>query len=89
MLLKLVEMSHKETEKKIKRVTSRMEEQKISQERRFDDLSQHQLRTFQEILEKLVVHFKSEETIKKFCDWSTDEVPAASATWKETKSEAL
>ena len=66
-----------------------MEELKISQERRFDDLRQHQLQTFQEILEKLVVHFKSEETIKKFCDWSIDEVPAASTTWKETKSEAL
>ena len=82
-------MSHKETEKKIKRVTSRMEELKISQERRFDDLSQHQLQTFQEILEKLVAHFKSEETINRFCDWSIDDVPAASTTWKETKSEAL
>ena len=89
MVLKLVEMSHKETEKKIKRVTSRMEEIKSSQERRFNDLSQHQLQTFQEILEKLVAHFKSEKTIKKFCDWSLDEVPAASTTWKETKSEAL
>ena len=68
---------------------SRMEELRISQERRFDELSQHQLQTFQEIIAKLVAHFKSEETIKKFCDWSFHEVPAASATWQETKSKAL
>ena len=89
MVLKLVEMSHKETAKKIKRVTSRMEELKISQESRFEDLSQHQSQTIQEIMAKVVAHFKSEETIKKFCNWSPDEVPAASTTWKETKSEAL
>ena len=89
MVLKLVAMSHKETAKKIKRVTSRMEELKVSQESKFDDLSQHQSQTIQELIAKLVAHFKSEETIKKFCDWSPDEVPAASTTWKETKSEAL
>ncbi len=66
-----------------------MEELKISQQRRFDELSEHQSQKFQEILEKLASHFKSEETIKKFCQWSIDEVPAALETWKETKSEAL
>ena len=68
---------------------SRMEELKSSQERRFGELSQHQSQTIQEIIAKLVAHFKSEETIKKFCNWSPDEVPAASTTWKETKSEVL
>ena len=68
---------------------SRMEELKISQERRFDELSQHQSQKIQEIIAKLAAHFKSAETIKKFCDWSKDEVPAALTTWQETKSEAL
>ena len=68
---------------------SRMEELKSSQERRFGELSQHQSQTIQEIIAKLAAHFKSEETIKKFCNWSPDEVPAASTTWEETKSEAL
>ena len=82
-------MSHQETEKRIKRVMSRMEELKSSQERRFSELSQHQSQKIQEIIAKLAAHFKSEETIKKFCDWSEDKVPAASATWQETKSEVL
>ena len=68
---------------------SRMEELKSSQERRFGELSQHQSQTIQDIIAKLAAHFKSEETIKKFCNWSTDKVPAAKTTWKETKSEAL
>ena len=68
---------------------SRMEELKSSQERRFDELSQHQSQTIQEIVVKLLAHFKSEETIKKFCEWSDYEVPAPSTTWKETKSKAL
>ena len=82
-------MSHQETEKQIKRVMSRMQELKSSQESRFDELSQHQSQIFQEIIEKLAAHFKSEKTIKKFCEWSIDETPAALETWQETKSEAL
>ena len=82
-------MSHQETEKQIKRVMSRLQELKSSQERRFDELSQHQSQIFQEIIEKLAAHFKSEKTIKKFCEWSFDETPEALETWKETKSEAL
>ena len=66
-----------------------MEELKSSQERRFGELSQHQSQTIQDIIAKLAAHFKSEETIESFCHWSIDEVPAASTTWKETKSEAL
>ena len=82
-------MSHQETEEQIKRVMSRMERLKSSQERIFDELSQQQQQVFQEIVRKLAAHFKSEETIKRFCEWSTDEAPAALATWRETKSEAL
>ena len=68
---------------------SRIKELKSSQERRFGELSEHQSQTIQDIIAKLTAHFKSEETIKSFCDWSIDEVPAASTTWHETKSEAL
>ena len=89
ILLKSTEISHQETEERIKRVMSRMEELKSSQERRFGELSQHQSQKIQEIIAKLAAHFKSEETIKKFCDWSIHEVPTASTTWKETKSKAL
>lgn len=89
IFLKSAKMSHQETEEQIKRVMSRMEGLKSSQERRFDELSQHQQQVFQEIVRKLAAHFKSEETIKRFCEWSTDEAPAALATWRETKSEAL
>ena len=66
-----------------------MNELKISQERRFDELSQHQSKTFEEIIAKLVAHFKSEETISTFCDWSVHEVPKQSTTWQETKREAI
>ena len=66
-----------------------MQELKSSQERRFDELSQHQSQIFQEIIEKLAAHFKSEKTVKKFCEWSIDETPAALGTWRDTKGEAL
>ena len=89
MFLKSAKMSHQETEEKIKRVMSRMEGLKSSQERRFDELGQHLQKVFQEIVRKLAAYFKSEETIKRFCEWSTDEAPPALATWLETKSEAL
>ncbi len=89
IVLKSAKMSHQQTEKNIKRVMKRMEELQISQQSRFDELSKHQSQKFQEILEKLIGHFKSEETIKKFCEWSINKVPAALGTWKETKSEAL
>ena len=89
IFLKSAKMSHQETEEKIKRVKSRMDGLKSSQERRFDELSQHQQQVFQEIVKKLVEHFKSEKTIKRFCEWSMDEAPSALATWRETKGEAL
>lgn len=66
-----------------------MEELQKSQKRSFDELSEHQSKIFQDILEKLALHFSSEETIKKFCEWSPDEVPRALETWQKTKSETL
>ena len=87
--LKKTKMSHQETEERIKRVLSRMEELQKSQKRSFDELSEHQSKIFQDILEKLALHFSSEETIKKFCEWSPDEVPRALETWQKTKSETL
>ena len=89
IFLRSVKTSRQGTEEKIKRVKSRMEGLKSSQECIFDELSQHQQQVFQEIVKKLAEHFKSEETIKRFCQWSMDEAPAALATWQETKSEAL
>ena len=66
-----------------------MEELKISQQRKFDELSEHQAQIIQEIIQKLAAYFKSDDTIKKFCEWSTSEAPEAEATWQETKSEVL
>ena len=68
--LKSAKMSHQETEEKIKRLLSRMEELQNSQKRIFDELSEHQSKIFEDILEKLVLHFKSEGTISSFCDWT-------------------
>lgn len=82
-------MSHQETEEKIKKVMSGMQELKSSQGHKFDELSQHQSEIFLAIIKRLDAHFKSEGTIKKFCEWSIDEAPAALATWQETKSQAL
>ena len=82
-------MSHQEAKKQIKRVMSRMQELKSSQERGFNELSQHQSQIFQEIIEKLAAHFESEKTRKKFCEWSIHETPPALGTWQETKSKAL
>lgn len=87
--LKSAKMSHQETDQKIKKVLTRMEELQNSQKRIFDELSEHQSNTFKEILQKLVVHFNSEETRKSFCEWSKDEVPKLQGTWQDTKNEAL
>ena len=87
--LKSAKMSHQETEEKIKRLLSRMEELQNSQKRIFDELSEHQSKIFEDILEKLALHFKSEGTISSFCDWSEEEVPKPLGTWRETKNEVL
>ena len=82
-------MSRQETEEKIQRVKSRMNELQISQQRKFDELSEFQSRILQEIIVKLTVYFKSEDTSTHFCKWSRSEAPQAKATWQETKSEVL
>lgn len=88
--LKTTRLNREDTEKKIKRVLARMKELKISQQRKFDQLSEFQSKKIQEILDKLVVHFRSEDTEKRFRDWSTySEAPQAKETWQETKREVL
>lgn len=87
--LKSAKMSYQETDEKIKRVLTRMEELENSQKRIFDELSKHQSKTFQEILTKLVAHFTSEKTKTSFCKWSSEEVPKPQGTWQDTKNEAL
>ena len=82
-------MSRQETESKIQRVRSRMEELQISQQRKFDELSEFQSGILQKIIEKLAVYFKSEDTARQFCKWSRAEAPQAKATWQKTKSEVL
>ena len=71
--LKSTRMSRQKTESKIQRVRSRMEELQISQQRKFDELSEFQSGILQKIIEKLAVYFKSEDTAKQFCKWSRAE----------------
>ena len=59
--LKSTTMSRQETNNNIQRVRSRMEELQISQQRKFDELSAFQFGILQKIIEKLAVHFKSED----------------------------
>ena len=82
-------MSRQEMKQTAKRVMSRMEELKISQERKFDELSNHQSQILEEIIQRLAAYFKSNDTIEKFCKWSASEAPEAKETWQETKSEVL
>ena len=87
--LKSAKMSHQKTEEKIKRLLSRMEELQNSQKRIFDELSEHQSKIFEDILKKLALHFNSEGTFSRFCNWSKDEVPKPLGTWQDTKNEVL
>ncbi|XP_078380423.1 uncharacterized protein LOC144663376 [Oculina patagonica] len=88
-LLKSTDMSRQEIEKRMKRVMDRMVELESSQDRIFDELSEYQLKVIKEIIEDLVIYFKSEETSNRFCKWSSGKVPDPRATWEETKSEVL
>lgn len=73
----------------MKETKKRMEELQSSQKHTFDELSKYQSDTIWEIMGKLAFHFKSEDTSKRFCKWSPDEVPAPKATWEETENEIL
>ena len=73
----------------MKRVMDRMVDLESSQDRIFDELSEHQLKVIKDIIENLVNYFKSEETSKRFCKWSSCKVSLPRATWEETKSEVL
>ncbi|XP_078380451.1 uncharacterized protein LOC144663397 [Oculina patagonica] len=88
-LLKSTDMSRQETEKRMKRVMERMVELESSQDRIFVELSEYQLQVIKEIIEKLVIYFKAEETSNRFCKWSSCKVPDPRSTWEETKGEVL
>ena len=66
-----------------------MQELQESQQRKFDELSKFQSEILEDIIRKLTDYFKSDEAVKKFCEWSSSEAPEVQATWKETKSEVL
>ena len=66
-----------------------MEELKESQQRKFDELSKYQSEILTDIIAKLAEYLKSEETVKKFCEWSPDEAPEVKETWQKTKDEVL
>ena len=82
-------MSRQETESKIRKVMSRMEELQISRQRKFDELSEHQSKILEAIIQKLTAYFKSDNTAEKFCKWYPSEAPKAKTTWQETKNEVL
>ena len=89
IFLKSTKMSHQETEKKITSVKGRIEELQISQQCKFDELGEHQKKILEDIIQKMIAYFKSDDTKKQFCKWSCSEAPRAKATWPETKSEVL
>ena len=66
-----------------------MQELQESQQRKFDELSKFQSEILEDIITKLTEYLKSDEAVKKFCEWSSSEAPEVQATWKETKSEVL
>ena len=71
------------------RVKRRMEELKESQRRKFGELSEYQSEILTDIIAKLAEYLKSEETVKKFCEWSPDEAPEVKETWQKTKDQVL
>ena len=66
-----------------------MQELQESQQRKFDELSKYQSEILEDIIAKLSEYFKSEETVKQFCEWSPDEAPEVKETWQLTKDEVL
>ena len=73
----------------MKKVIDRMVELESSQGQLFNELSEHQFQVIKGIIENLATYFKSEDTSKKFCHWSSCELPQPKTTWEETKSEVL
>ena len=89
IFLKTTKLSHQETKEKISKAKRRMQELQESQQRKFDELSKYQSEILQDIIAKLSEYFKSEETVKQFCEWSPDEAPEVKETWQLTKDEVL
>ena len=89
IFLKTTKMSLQETKEKISKAKRRMQELQESQQRKFDELSKYQSEILEDIIAKLSEYFKSEETVKQFCEWSPDEAPEVKETWQLTKDEVL
>ena len=87
--LETTRLSQQKTEDKISRVKKRMQELQESQQRKFDELIKFQSEILKDIITKLTEYFKSDEAVKKFCEWSSSEAPEVQATWEETKTEVL
>ena len=67
----------------------RMEELQSSHRQTLDELSEYQSELIWEIMGKLAFYFKSDDTRKRFCEWSPAEVPMPKPTWEETENEVL
>ena len=89
IFLKTTKLSLQETKEKISKAKRRMQELQESQQRKFDELSKYQSEILEDIIAKLSEYFKSEETVKQFCEWSPDEAPEVKETWQLTKDEVL
>ena len=89
IFLKTTKMSHQETKEKLSKAKTRIQDLKESQQRKFDELSKYQSEILEDIIAKLSKYFKSEETVKQFCEWSPDEAPEVKETWQLTKDEVL
>ncbi|KAL9963754.1 hypothetical protein ACROYT_G027290 [Oculina patagonica] len=89
ILLKSTSMSRLEKNRRMEELKKRMEELQSSHGQTLDKLSEYQSELIWEIMGKLAFHFKSQDTSKRFCEWSPDEVPAPGATWEETENEVL
>ena len=87
--LKTTKLSHQETKERISKVQRRIKELQESQQRKFDELSQHQSEILAGIIAKLSEYFKSEGMVKQFCYWSPNEAPEVKETWQLTKDEVL
>lgn len=70
-------------------IKKRMEELQSSHSQTLDELKAYQSAIIWEIVGKLAFYFKSEDTSKRFCEWSPEEVPKPKATWEETENEVL
>ncbi|XP_022796285.1 uncharacterized protein LOC111334739 isoform X2 [Stylophora pistillata] len=89
ILLNSTTLSNNEREERMQKVMDRMAGLEKSQDQLFNELSESQLQAIKEVINDLANYFKSEDTTRRFCAWSSSDLPEDKATWEETKSEAL